>query len=605
MENDIVFNESYRNIYIVDTFDMWADFSSSYNYEDDLVLTYDLALKLHIEQNFGDVFYIDHLVCQKEMHENNFAIYDFFRKWHLDQDGNDMFVFRGVSFGMSFRLEFWADYTAYMRIYLSMSKLKSVKWDCIHVSSFDDNIVAVLKRLGFGFSYCEPKGTGEGYFFPIAKWMDEQIRPNRFRGLLYSVRSIITAAYGYSFEWLDRLFLRRPKYSVFLQEYHPTKEILKVLRADKRIRLVLCNFSRGSSFFNKFKERLVPINTLRSHSKEVEDIFSKYKINRTSRLIFKDGRDLSDVAYEIIDNRITSVLPKSISTLESCIRYLEANKIELSVLIANIGYTATLFDCVCKSKGIPSYLIINGLFGPEFLDESKYATYINSYSESIKENYFSGMNNIYALGDPRMDAYVGRSNKAINRSRPTVVVGASGFNSVDLNSFVSVEFEFMYSVLCALREVKESGQDLDIIVKVRPNGYRHQYKKLLSDYFEGMSAIIIDKEPMTNVLERCDFYISIYSQTLFEASCLGIPSVYYRADNEIMPPPFDMKSELVTVTDQKGLITAFNEFINSDSRYDPFLERATMEKYVGPLDGGNLKRNLTMINDLLEGGSAK
>ena len=65
---------------------------------------------------------------------------------------------------------------------------------------------------------------------------------------------------------------------------------------------------------------------------------------------------------------------------------------------------------------------------------------------------------------------------------------------------------------------------------------------------------------MMQVLERTDFFVSIYSQTLFEASCLGIPCLYYKKDNEVMDPPFDGNSELVTVSNVEDLTDAIRDF---------------------------------------------
>ena len=105
---------------------------------------------------------------------------------------------------------------------------------------------------------------------------------------------------------------------------------------------------------------------------------------------------------------------------------------------------------------------------------------------------------------------------------------------------------------------------------------------------------------MRNVLEKTDFYISIYSQTLFEASCLGIPCLYYKKDTEIInDPPFDGYSELVTVGNVEDLIDAITDFRSGDQRYDAFLERRVMEKYIGPLDGKNGERNIDYIYYLL------
>jgi hypothetical protein len=277
------------------------------------------------------------------------------------------------------------------------------------------------------------------------------------------------------------------------------------------------------------------------------------------------------------------------------------------VLIANIGHIAPLVDCVCKSRGIPSYLIINGMLGNAFLDEGKYATVINSYSVSIKEHYFRGMDNIVCLGDPRMDAYVQKAAhpRVINRETPTITIGASGHNNIDLNSYLAVEFEFLHDVLQALRILKDSGVRLRIVIKVRANGYRVQYEAFVKEYFPGLVDQLLDNAPMGMVLERTDFFISIYSQTLFEASCLGIPCLYFKKDNEIMDPPFDGHSELVTVGCIEDLVTAITDFRVGHGRYDAFLQRTVMEKYIGPLDGGNLERNLHFIYEMLEKNQAE
>ena len=182
---------------------------------------------------------------------------------------------------------------------------------------------------------------------------------------------------------------------------------------------------------------------------------------------------------------------------------------------------------------------------------------------------------------------------------PTVTIGASGHSNVDLNSYLAVEFEFMYDVLQALRISRERGVQLRIVIKVRANGYRGQYEDFVREFFPGMVDEILDSVPMKKVLEKTDFYITVYSSTVFEASCLGIPCVYYKKDTEITDPPFDGNSELVTVGNVDDLIKAIADFQSGHERYDAFLEKSVMEKYIGPLDGKNLDRNLAFIYDLL------
>ena len=50
------------------------------------------------------------------------------------------------------------------------------------------------------------------------------------------------------------------------------------------------------------------------------------------------------------------------------------------------------------------------------------------------------------------------------------------------------------------------------------------------------------------------------------------------------------------------LSRAINDFQNNHPRFDAFLDRKVMEKYIGPLDGKNLERNLDFIYELLKKG---
>jgi hypothetical protein len=240
------------------------------------------------------------------------------------------------------------------------------------------------------------------------------------------------------------------------------------------------------------------------------------------------------------------------------------------------------------------------MFG-DFLDESKYATFINSYSESMKEHYFKGMNNIVALGDPRMDLYINKYHpRVIIRKGPTITIGTSAHSIIDLNSYLAVEFDFMYDVLTALNAIKKQDPLIKIIIKVRSNGYRKQYQDFVNEFFPNIVDEIIYSAPFHKVLEKTDFYISLYSQTLFEASCLGIPCLYYKNDCEIIDPPFDGSSELVTVNNPDDLLKAVNDFLLGSDRYNLFMKKEVMEKYIGFLDGKNLQRNINYVYDLLK-----
>jgi len=593
--------KDYRYIFIVDSMSVWSDYKTDYKLKEDLLLTYDFELKKYIVESGGEALFLDHLVEADTMQQNNFLAYQFFTNWHFNANSKDIFVYKNIPFGLAFRIEFWNDFIDYIRLYISLNSLKKVSYEEIYLLSNNQTVASILNTLNIQYIKKSINKNSDGFYFPIFKWMDEKIRPSGVRGFLYKVREWVTYLYGNFAMFSDRYFTTKNKKTVFIQEYHPTKDILNNLRGENGINVLLINPSRGSSLSEKLQERLLPISgSMSQYLSITSELIKSFDEQKVARLVLSDGSDITGKINAIIKERISSSLPKMLKTLDSCINYVDNNRVDLEILIANIGHTATLFDMVCKQKGVESYLIINGLLGPEYYDEAKYATYINAYSKSIKEYYFRGMENIVILGDPRMDKYAFYEQKEINRVAPTVTIGASGFNSTDLNSYVAVEFDFMYDVLLALSKVVKSGVDIKIIMKVRANGYKHQYEKLVKKFFSHLSIDIIDTTPMVEVLQKSDFYISINSQTLFEASCLGIPAVYYKKDNEIKDPPFDAKSELVTVSNVEDMQQAFYDFQNRHKRYDEFLCKEIMEKYIGPLDGKNLERNLDFIHTLLD-----
>ena len=593
-------NKKYRHILILESRDYWGNFEALFDPEKDIVLTYDLGLKREVERLGGQAFYVDHLVDKQVMQENNFLIYQFFRDWHLDLEGKDIFTYRGVPFGFVFRIEIWNDFVFYVRNRICLERLRELHFEKVFAGTRLGLVEGILEEMGFPFSPVCPSGKENQtiYYFPIHQWMDEKVRYRGIGGVKYRIRDLVSATQGTLMSWVDRLLgWRDGRPAIFVQEYHPTRKLVQRLHQDSKARLALASFSRSRGWF-----RYIPVwGRIKKYQGEANTLMQDFRARRYSKLVLSNGVDVSDSIYQIIDKRISSRIAEKIRTLDCVIGYLDKNPINLEVLVAEIGHVAPLVDCVCKTRNIPSYLIINGFMSGDFLDESKYASVINAYSASIKEHYYRGMDNIVCLGDPRMDIYVREHrHRLINREAPTVTIGTSAHSIVDLNSYLAVEFDFMYDVLSALRVIKEQGVQLKIVIKVRANGYRGQYQEFVQEFFPGMVDEILDTVPFSSVLEKADFYISLYSQTLFEASCSGIPCLYYKNDCEILDPPFDGNSELVTVGNVDDLVQAIEDFRSGHKRYDAFLERGVMEKYIGPLDGGNLERNLNFIYEMLE-----
>ena len=586
---------NYRRVFIADSRDWFVGVHDLFDPALDLVLTYDFALRREIEQAGGDARYVDQLVDPATMQENNFLIYRFFADWHRDAGGADLFTYDGVPFGFSFRLEFWNDYVSYVRTHLCLQRLASLRFDELYAGTDLGLVERVLGELGRPYArLVPPRGASRPqFYFPIHRWMQANIRR---RGFKATALSLVGWTLGTTLEWTDRvrrIGARRP--AVFVQEYHPTEAIIRRLRTDGRVRVVGAAPSR-THFFGRF----IPLPTRRRrHERAASALLRDFRARRASHLILGTGTDVTEGAYAIIEERVAPRVAESIRTLEGAIHYLQRSPLALELLIANIGDVVTLVDCVCRAHGIPSYLIINGLLAVAYADDSKYATVINAYSASIKAHYFRGMDNLVCLGDPRMDRYPPVPRRALKPGIFTVTVGASGFNPTDLNSYVAVEFDFMREVLEAVRRVAAEGTIARVIVKVRPNGYRQQYEQFVAEYFPELGAQVLDQTSMREVLGDTDVFVSIYSQTLFEASCMGIPVVYHRVGDFYKDPPFDGHSELVTTGSIDDLAQALRDYADGHDRFLPFLDRKVMERYVGPLDGHNVDRNVAFIYELL------
>jgi len=137
-------------------------------------------------------------------------------------------------------------------------------------------------------------------------------------------------------------------------------------------------------------------------------------------------------------------------------------------------------------------------------------------------------------------------------------------------------------------------------LKIRGNGYVQLYQSFVNEYFPNLRIELIQDAAFTEVIKKADLYISIYSQTLFEASCMGVPVIYYKKDTQVVHKPFDGHSELVTAQDSDGLLLMLEKFLNHDPIFECFKQKEVMAQYIGFIDGGNKKRNVDYILNLVK-----
>jgi len=593
-------SKKYKSLFIVENKNHWDSEAIHFDTSTDCLLTFDFALKLAIEKLGGEAFYIDSICSPPELQKNNFIASDFFKKWHLDCHGNDIFTSQGVPFGFSFRILIWSEYLYYVRLRANLEKIRQVEYTNIYLAESGSLLSNILKKMNMPFIHLKlPTKNNETYYFDIHQYLHNALHGFNWHNV---ARNVLVKVFSITSYYIDSIFLKkRTKKNVYAQIYHPTAKIVDFLKKDPSIKVITSSLSKSNNWRSYLAQRLIPIRGKKSQfQKEADSLLGKLEANKCASLVLADGTDITQGAYNVIEKEIQGRVAEAIHILHSVVTYFKKQPVDLEIMIANLGMVQTIVDCVLKEKNTPRYLIINGILGGKFLDEGKYATYFNSYSHSIKSDYYNDAENVVCLGDPRMDSYINNDKpREINRLKPTITIGTSGFGSLNLISYVAVEFEFMFDVLTAFQEISDGGDAFRLVIKVRPNGFLNQYKNFVKQYFPNLSIDVVREVPMKEVLLKTDLYISIYSQTLFEASCLGIPAIYYKKDKEVLYPPFDKKSELVTVDTVHDLKIAFSDFKTKHQRFDAFLEKQVMEKYIGPLDGQNLERNLDFIYDLM------
>ena len=595
---------SYRNIYILRSRKEWPDVETNYCMASDLVLTTDFGLHHYLCRLGAEVKYLDHLIDRDTMEKNNYFVYSFFRDWFKDKEGNDIFQYRGIAFGFAFRISILSELVGYVRLRLNLEALHDLQYRSVVVSTeFTDisDITDILKKTDIQYSLLTVTDIPNPpiYSFPIKEWVSERLNKSSWKRWLRNEfarsQNILLSAVNMIFGFYKK------QSSIFIQNYYPTSNLISRLQRTPGIQVIQEQITPGWNPIRLLRERMIPTygNPVR-FQRQADILKDAFRTDRSHRLVLTGNCDVTDEVFQVIEECLSPVLAITLRDLNCVVSFFENNGLDLVVLIANLGKLSALVDCYAKSNNIPVYLIANGIFANNFLDESKYATVINGYSESVKNNYFCHMKNVVCLGDPRMDRYPPVKSRPVNRRNPVITVGASGFNNLDLNSYLAVEFDFMFDVLSAIKDFSNRIGGASVRIKVRANAYLEQYQQFLEEYFPSFVNHVFHMEPFQELLSDTDLFISINSQTIFEASCSGIPSIYYKKDNEFLNPPWDGKSEVVMASSREELDEALQDFYTGSDRFNQFMNRQTMEQYVGPLDGKNLERNYDQVLKMLD-----
>jgi hypothetical protein len=596
-------SKKFRNIYFINSVETLEALKPDLKIQTDLVLTENFSVKHKTILMGGDVLYFQNLLEPEISNRNNFHVQAFFENWHKDRNGQDLFTFKDVHFGLSFRIFIWTELFEFVRIYMNLNVIKKLNRErviltkeCFFLAPY---LNSLLIKYELAEEYTEKKLPKLHHYFVNASYMSGALtKPNKVKYFLYKMLDIFV-------DLKNNLALVLPhhksKQHIISQLYHPTTPIVSELSQRKGIHLLTTSLMGTGVIRRYLKANYIPSPYFHLKDKKAwKRTNSNFLENKHAKMILEENLDLTQQAYTLIESVVFPRTREAIGKIRKIEKYQRRHPIDLEIQFSNLGFSETLVSCVLMKHNVSSYIVQNGLQTHRFGDEGKFATYINAYGLKIAENYFRSASNVFALGDPRMDKYFSlRAGKTINRTSPTIGIGSSAFNSIDLNSHTAIEFEFLFDVLMGISSNLIKSNYDKIVIKVRPNCVLRDYETFIQEYFPTLKIVLVQNQPMEDYLSDIDLYISIYSQTLFEASCLGIPVIYYKRDHEFHYPPFDGKSEIQTAVSINDLDSLLDAFTRSDACFEKFLSIETMEKYLGNLRGEALKLNLEFIDRIL------
>jgi len=589
------YKPEYVNVFLVEDRNAWQQSLHHANINTDLILCLDFGLFNDLRNTGYSVAFLDYLTDTHTLQKCNADMNHFIQNWFKDVTGTDLLVYKGLNIGDALLLNVLNDITYFCHFFFNIISIREISYQQLFIAIEDPEIIKVLDIIGISYTIIEHKEGAESYpvyNFPIARWMGEQINRTTLK---HKVRDFISNVLDVVFSVLD-VFSDKTKKAVFIQNYHPTRQIISSLYQKNEVKVILADYIKGESLF---KQRRIKFRKSGTPTKEGVRIQEDFRKAEKQTWVFQEFV-ISDYLYEKINPIVAAQINQSIAIAESIISYFSKNKIDLMIPITNLWMNNRLIMNYCRNNKIPVFMVINGLLNVDYWQDGHDSDYVNCYSESIRTDYFNSKKNVLALGDTRMDRYADSVKRSVNRQVPNITIGAAGFDNIDLNSYLAFEFDFLFDILAALRQLKNESLPFQVTLKIRANGYANLYRSFADGLFPDLNVKIIQDAPFYDVITEADLYISFYSQSIMEASSLGIPAIYFKKDTQNIYRPFDEKSELATSCSTADLAEKVRMFYAGDSIFEAFLDKDVIEKYIGPLDGNNITRNIDFIHELLQ-----
>lgn len=237
------------------------------------------------------------------------------------------------------------------------------------------------------------------------------------------------------------------------------------------------------------------------------------------------GYSFDDLLLNAVDD-IVGGFEKILCEIEGTYALYERVHPQVVMLRASVSAQThfSVLPLVAKNFGIPSLELQHGLeyLGPGSWSRDHVAEYIATYGPIVRRELLTlgySPDKIREIGSPRFDNY--QDKKICHQDRFTVLCIAPDIRAFEIYDSYNAE-DYFSSVAKAVRSLGNTN----VIIKLRPGPADEvMLRAIVARTFSGISHMIVQYEPLSDLYHKADVVISCFSTAVLEALQSGMPVI--------------------------------------------------------------------------------
>jgi hypothetical protein len=523
------------------------------------------------------------------------------QKWYLDDAGQDLTLYRGVSLGRCIEYDVKARAIRLLKLVRCIERVcKRYPGVQICTDFAPDSLeLTVIKGLGIDVCAVEDEQADQPPLQPPAQTSLSKMRVSKF------ARSAGLMA----LRLISRLTFRR-------QSIGTPRIIVRVgLQSSLMLESWLKNPSPGIHFVLWMDYLMRPISVLRlvlaGHSITAPQLLpASSEVLSPLHLVLKQhlkspdrhswaGPSVSLLLDNILDQKSTKSFPFVRAAIDDAYAELSRTNRALLVIPNDCQLLMRAWTLVSKSLGQSSLVLQHGHLDYFQDGDHHTATHSAFWSDMVAQEFMNAglrSEQILVTGSPNADQYIKyrhpptKSHFKSMHHRPRILIITTGNPGVQAYVHETWVCDYVAGILDALMP---RFDDFHIALKLHPGEIAGLYREFLADRLPS-SMKISDRGNLEKMIAEADIIISPPSTVVIEAQACGKAVI-------LMPLP-TLEDRMTTLTEASDVITLQR---NEDlvPTIDAILSRAPdlslgkwpLEQFLGPLDGASSRRLLNAV----------